>query len=93
VSQTVERSPITNTGSLAAGVHILAGADLSLHDRALDRREDGGIGIDAGLFLKGRYRLVGQAENSQFVARRTPAPFCDERKVRSAPWIRAAWVC
>jgi len=28
------------------------------------------LGIDAALFLKGRYRLVGQAENSQFVARR-----------------------
>ena len=31
---------------------------------------DGGLGIDAALFLEGRDVLIGEAENAQFVARR-----------------------
>ena len=48
----------------------MTGADLSLNDRAGDRRKDGGFRIDAALLLKARYGLLGQAEDSQFVARR-----------------------
>ena len=57
-------------GIAGAGVDILAGADLALDHGAGDRREDGGLRIDAALFLEGRDVLVGEAENAQLVARR-----------------------
>ena len=44
-----------------AGVDILAGADLALHDRARDRRVDRDLRIDGALALKGRDGLVGEA--------------------------------
>src|SRR6202171_2465812 len=53
-----------------AGVHELAGADLALHHGTRDRRKDRCLRVDAAPFLKGRYGLVGEAEDSQFVARR-----------------------
>ena len=46
----------------------MPGSDLPLHHRACDRREDGGVGIDASLLLECRNGLFAQAENFQLVA-------------------------
>src|SRR3954470_4324051 len=52
-----------------ARIDVLAGADLTLHDRARDRRIDRDFRIDDALVLERLDGLVGEAEDTQLVAR------------------------